>query len=74
MSDLYTKVRAPAPHFTGYACNGRKTREEAIAEARACYEHQLKEARYFLAMTDDDFAVRVVRGLYREKLIEELKP
>lgn len=70
MSDIYTKVRGGV----GYACLGRKTRSEAIAEARACYEHTLREAQEFLATPDDQLEVKVIRGLHREQLIEELKP
>lgn len=71
MTDTYTVVDGPGP---GYACWDRKTRAEAIAEARGVYERKLKEAQDFLATPDDQLRVRVVRGLHVQHLVEELKP
>lgn len=71
MSRTYTEVKTPSG---GYMCHGRVTREEAIAEARGCYEYRLKEAQKFLAMSDEEMMVTVVRGRYRQHKIEELKP
>lgn len=71
MSDIYTHVRY---NGVGYGCRGRKTREQAIAEARACYEYRLEEAKKFLEALDNDISVKVERGYHRPKLIEELKP
>lgn len=71
MTEIYTTVRTPSG---GYACRGRVTRNEAIAQARGSYEFQLKEAQEFLAKSDDEMIVKVVRGMHREHLIEELKP
>lgn len=75
MSDIYTTIQMPAFHpAIGYCCNGRKTRQEAIAEAKQHYQHELARIAVFLALPEDEFDVRVVRGYHVQHLVEELKP
>lgn len=71
-SEIHTKVLVSGT--VGYACRGRKSRAEAVQEARAHYQRQLEEAQRFLAATDHNISVTVVRGLYRETLLEYLPP
>jgi hypothetical protein len=72
MSDLYTKVAVPKCG-PGYACNGRKTRAEAIAEARRHFERQLVEAEEFLNTDPASLLVKVTRGMHRETHVEVLE-
>lgn len=71
MSDIYTIVDGPG---AGYACNGRKSRDEAIAEAREYYSLRLVEIMEFLRQPISSMNVRVVRGINTQRLVEELKP
>ncbi|QYW02182.1 hypothetical protein CPT_Sonora_081 [Stenotrophomonas phage Sonora] len=75
MSDLYTVVRPPGNNFGGgYACRGRTSRDDAVAEARRHFQRQYDQAAAFLRLSDADLLVTVVRGLHREKLVEVLEP
>lgn len=70
--DLYTEV---GDSLHGYACHGRKTRAEALTEAKAHFEHVLTGAqRNLAAIADDTIKVAVVRGRYRTTVIEVLEP
>lgn len=69
MSRVYTVVATPGGE---YACHGRVSREDAIKEVRACYQHRLERCQQFLAKSDDEIHVEVVRGLYRRKSLEVL--
>jgi hypothetical protein len=73
MSDIYTYVGG-GMGIASYACHGRKTRAEAIKEARSMYERQREEADEFLALSDEQFRVIVQRGYHRPKTIEVLNP
>lgn len=70
--DIYTVVSTPG--VTGWACRGRKTRSDAIAEAKRMFEHARDEAQRCLdAITNGTIEVVVQRGYYRPERIEVLK-
>ena len=71
MADTYTTIGTPCGE---YLCHGRKTRAEAIAEVRSSYEYQLEQARAFLAIPDVELKVTVVRGKYRQTVLDTLEP
>lgn len=52
--------------------HGRVSRAEIIEAARAHYTYIKEQAEKVLAATDADFEVRVVNGVYKQKLIEIL--
>lgn len=67
MTNLYTVVG------TGYACRGRKTREDAIKEAHGHYSAQLASVQANLeAIEKGTVEVFVQKGLYRETVLEVL--
>lgn len=73
MSKLYTLVEDPESGIS-FAREGSESRATAIAAVRATYEKDLQRIQAFLALSDDQLKVRVVRGLYRQKIIKELEP
>lgn len=70
--DIYTVVSTPGA--TGWACRGRKTRLEAIAEARVMFEHTRDEAQRNLDAIENGTVDTVVqRGYHSVEVIEVLK-
>lgn len=70
--DLYTVVGEP---LHGYACHGRKTYAEAVAEAKAHFEHTLAGAQAQLAAIEaGTIRVEVQRGRYAVTVLEVLTP
>lgn len=70
--ELYTRVKInDGAEFLHW---GELTREEAIRQTRATYQHKLEEARRFLETPDDQIEVRVQRGQYRVDVIKVLTP
>lgn len=66
--DLYTIVG------DGYACNGRKTRAEAIAEASAHFVAKRDAAQRNLdAIADGTIVVAIQRGWHVSTIIEILE-
>ncbi len=70
MSDLYTI--ASLKHQSGLAEHGRLTRAEAIKSLRDMAVHQKKDAEAILNASDEDFYVRVVRGVHVQHMVEVL--
>jgi hypothetical protein len=70
MSDLYTI--ASLKHQCGTAEHGRLTRAEAIKSLRDMALHQKKDAEAILNASDEDFYVRVVRGIHVQHMVEVL--
>jgi hypothetical protein len=68
MADIFTRVDDV------YLCNGRKTRAEAIAEARKFMQHQRDLAETFLARTDKEISVTIVSGSIVQHVVKELLP
>jgi hypothetical protein len=70
MSELYTI--ASLKHQSGLAEHGRLTREEAIKRLRDMALHDKKDAEAILNASDEDFYVRVVRGVHVQHMVEVL--
>lgn len=60
MADIYTTISAP--YGASFGLNGRHDRAEAVRAAREHFEHQLAQIQAFLALSDAELDVRVVRG------------
>lgn len=74
MSRLFTVVQPETGECGGWMCSGRKSRTEAIAEARRVLNVELDRLSAMLALPDDQMRVTVVRGSEAMRLVEELKP
>lgn len=75
MSDIMTTVTLPGEGSgNGRADYGRKTRAEMISQIRDGAAHELGVAQRILAAHDDEFIVKIVRGVHVQHFIEELKP
>ena len=70
MSDLYTI--ASLKHQSGLAEHGRLTREEAIKRLRDMALSDKVRAEAILNASDEDFYVRVVRGVHVQHMVEIL--
>ncbi len=67
MNNIYTVVGE------GYACNGRKTRAEAIAEAKAHFLYvKAKAEKELAAIADGSVVVAVQRGWHVPTTLEVL--
>ena len=76
MSDLLTNVRmrdAGIGEF-GRGLWGRLTREEAIRQARESARLEMESCQRFLAASDAEIEVKIVRGSHAQRLVEELTP
>lgn len=75
---IYTVVRArPLPEISspGYACLGRKTRQEALNEAQAHFTRIRDEAEFMLGEIEDgDALVTIEDGYRRTVVLETLEP
>lgn len=66
--DLYTVVSTLG--VAGWACRGRKTRADAVAEAKGMFEHARDEAQKCLdAIESGTVDVVVQRGYHRPEVI-----
>ena len=72
MTDIMTI--ASLPKESGLMEYGRLTRAEIITRTRQMAKHQKERAERILAASDDEFDVRVVRGVHKRQLIERLLP
>jgi hypothetical protein len=72
MSEIMTV--ASLPKEAGLMDYGRLTRNEIIRRTREMAMHQKERAERILAASDEEFDVRVVRGVHKQKLIERLPP
>lgn len=71
MSELLTV--ASLPRQAGLMMRGRLTRAEMIARLRAYASYQKESAEAILNARDEDFDVRIVRGVHVQHLVEKLK-
>ena len=69
-SETYTQVVGP-DHIT-YLVLGKITRSEAIGQARRHYEREREKANDFLGCADSELQVEVVRGVWKQKVLEKL--
>lgn len=74
MSDVMTVAHAPGVSGGGLMDYGRMTRSEIIRRTKELASHEMAKWGKVLAMPDDEFDVRVVRGVYKQTLIERLPP
>ena len=74
MSDVMTTCNLPGSPFNGWMNYGRLTREQIIKEARDLAKHYREMAEAVEKAPDAAFKVRIVRGVLKQRLIEELKP
>lgn len=70
MSELYTI--ASLKHRSGLAERGRLTRQESIQNLRGMALSQKADAEAILNASDEDFYVRVVRGVCVQRMVEVL--
>jgi hypothetical protein len=70
MSEIMTDIGLPGAG--GIMEYGRKTRAEMVALFREKAAHDKADAERVLAAADDEFKVRVVRGIHVQHLIERL--
>lgn len=71
-SDILTVARVPGISGAVFMAWDRLSRAEIIklAKEQAAYEKEKWEK--VLATTDDQFECRIVRGLYKQELVEKL--
>lgn len=70
MSELYTI--ASLKHQSGLAEHGRLTRAESIERLRDMARGDKARAEAILNASDDEFYVRVVRGIHVQHMVEVL--
>lgn len=69
-----TVAAAPGVFGGAYMDYGRLSRAEIIRRTKELAAHEVKKWSEVLETTDDSFDVRVVRGVHRMALIEQLLP
>lgn len=73
-SDIMTVASAPGVSGGGYMDYGRLSRAEIIRRTKELAAHEAKKWSAVLSMPDDEFVVRIVRGVHKQALIERLPP
>jgi hypothetical protein len=74
MSEIMTVAHAPGIFGGGMMDYGRLTRAEIIKRTKEMAAAQIAKWEQVLAMPDDSFDVRIVRGARVQHLIERLEP
>lgn len=74
MSEIMTVAAAPGTFGGAYMDYGRLPREEIIRRTKELAAHEKKKWEEVLATPDDEFDVRVVRGVHKMALVEKLPP
>jgi hypothetical protein len=72
MSDIMTVAAAPGVFGGSYMDYGRLTRSDIIRRTKELAAHEVKKWGEVLATPDDEFDVRIVRGVHKMALVEEL--
>jgi hypothetical protein len=72
MTDIMTVARVPGVPGGGYMDRGRLTRDEIIKKTREMAASEVDRWSRVLATPNADFDVRVVRGVFKQKLVEKL--
>jgi hypothetical protein len=70
MSDIMTVIDLQGE--SGMMNRGRRTRAEMISYVKKHAAEEVAKWQKFIDAADDEFKVRVVRGVYVQKLIKEL--
>ena len=73
-SDVMTVASTPGVFGGGYMDYGRLSRAEIIRRTKELAKHEVNKWQSVLATADDDFDVRIVRGVHKQALIERLEP
>jgi hypothetical protein len=74
MSDILTVADVPGVFGAGFMNYGRLSRAEIIRQTKELYAYNKEVAEKVLATPDDDFDVRIVRGVHVQHLVERLLP
>lgn len=73
-SEIMTVAHAPGVSGGGYMDYGRLSRAEIIQKTKELAAYEVKKWGKVLDMPDDDFDVRIVRGVHKQHLVERLLP
>ena len=73
-SEIMTVASAPGVFGGAYMDYGRLPRSEIIRRTKELASHEKKKWEEVLATPDDKFDVRIVRGVQKMTLVEELPP
>lgn len=74
MTEIMTVATAPGAFGGAYMDYGRLSRVEIIRRTKELAAHEVKKWQQVLDTSDAEFDVRIVRGVHKQKLIEELPP
>jgi len=72
MTEIMTVASAPGKFGGAYMDYGRLPRAEIIRRTKEIAAHEVKKWQEVLDTSDDEFDVRIVRGVNKQKLIKEL--
>ncbi len=72
-SEIMTVAAAPGSFGGAYMDYGRLPRAEIIRRTKEVAAHEVKKWGEVLATPDDEFDVRVVRGVHKMALVEKLE-
>lgn len=71
-NEIMTEAHAPGVFGGGFMDYGRLSRDEIIKRTKEFAAHEKEKWEKVLATADDDFDVRVVRGIHKQALVERL--
>ena len=74
MTDILTVAHAPGVSGGGFMDWGRLSRNEIIKRTKELAAHEIDKWQKVLATPDEAFDCRIVRGVHKQKLIEQLQP
>lgn len=72
MSEKMTKIRVPGKKNVGFGDWGERTRAEMVQTFRNYADHLREQVEAIDATKDEDFEIRVVRGVHVEHFIKNI--